>query len=386
MKAAFLVFKYLPFGGMQRNMLAIAKECAGRGHAVTVVCSRWRGERPDWLRIVELPLRAWDALRGNGGQMQQFHRAASAWLRENPQDLVVGFNKFPGLDAYYAADSCFASKAHGEKSWLYRLTPRAQVYLSFEKAVFGRDSRTRILEVSPRERQRFTDFYQTGAERFHPLPPGISRDRVSADDWRTVRDKLRHSLDIPDDAVVFLTVGSGFRTKGLDRSIQLLADWHSRQSRPARLLVAGSDKEDSFRQQAKRLGVSEQILFLGGRDDVPGLFQAADLVVHPAYRENTGNVLLEAMIAGRPVVATDVCGYAHYVTEAQMGEVLASPFAPAAFYQAVERILAVPDGEWRRRGARFSRREEIYSRPRVAADLLEEFCRATTPAKEAVSS
>jgi UDP-glucose:(heptosyl)LPS alpha-1,3-glucosyltransferase len=140
------------------------------------------------------------------------------------------------------------------------------------------------------------------------------------------------------------------------------------------LLIAGADKEDSFRQQAQRLGIQDKVKFLGGRNDVPALFQAADVVIHPAYRENTGNVLLEAMIAGRPVVATDVCGYAHYVNEADMGEVLPSPFSAAEFSAAVSRVLTVSDAEWRRRGLRFAEREEIYSRPAVAADLLEQFC------------
>lgn len=384
MKLAFVLYKYLPFGGMQRNMLAIARACAARQHDVTVICSRWHGEQPANMRVVELPVTGWNSLRGNGAQMQQFYRAFSAYLRKAPQDLVIGFNKFPELDAYYAADSCFASKAYEEKSWLYRLTPRAQIYLAYENAVFGQQSHTKILEVSAKERARFTKHYGTPAERFFPLPPGIGRDRASAENYRELRRDLRRSLEISDATQVFLTVGSGFRTKGLDRSIQLLADWEAKQQSPALLLVAGADKEESFRQQARRLGVQDRVLFLGGRDDVPALFQAADLVIHPAYKENTGNVLLEAMIAGRPVVASEVCGYAHYIVEAGLGEVLASPFSATAFYRAVERTLAVPDQQWRAQGTRFAKREDIYSRPAVAADLLEQFGAALMPAEGAV--
>src|SRR5690606_3754256 len=130
----------------------------------------------------------------------------------------------------------------------------------------------------------------------------------------------------------------------------------------------------AFRQQAQRLGVADSLRFLGGRDDVPALFQAADVVIHPAYRENTGNVLLEAMIAGRPVIATDVCGYAHYIDEAKMGVVLPSPFSSADFRKAVRNCLQVADEEWRRRGAGFAANSDIFSRPVVAADLLEGFC------------
>lgn len=46
------------------------------------------------------------------------------------------------------------------------------------------------------------------------------------------------------------------------------------------------------------------------------------MFLHPAYSENTGTVLLEAMVAGLPVIATDVCGYAHYIVDEHMGKVL----------------------------------------------------------------
>ncbi|MEX1033852.1 MAG: glycosyltransferase family 4 protein [Cellvibrionaceae bacterium] len=388
MKFAFILFKYIPFGGMQRNMLAIARACADRGHDITIICSQWQGEPLANMRVIQLPVSGWRRFGGNGTQMQQFHRAFRAQLHKEPQDLVVGFNKFPDLDVYYAADSCFASKAYEQKSWLYRLTPRAQVYLAFEKAVFSASGNTRILEVSPRERTQFIKHYGTPAERFFPLPPGIARDRAALEHGAELRRQTRRKLNIDDDTTVFLAVGSGFKTKGLDRSIQLVADWQAEQQSPAVLLVAGADKKAIFRQQARRLGVQDRVTFLGGRDDVPALFKAADLVLHPAYRENTGNVLLEAMIAGRPVLATDVCGYAHYVSDAQMGEVLASPFSATAFYRAAMRILAVANQEWRRRGAEFAKREDIYSRPAVAADLLEQFCRydgkATSSVKQAV--
>ena len=49
-------------------------------------------------------------------------------------------------------------------------------------------------------------------------------------------------------------------------------------------------------------------------------------MVHPAHNENTGTVLLEAIAAGLPVLATDVCGYADHITAAEAGTVLDSPF------------------------------------------------------------
>lgn len=53
---------------------------------------------------------------------------------------------------------------------------------------------------------------------------------------------------------------------------------------------------------------------------------AADLLLHPAYREAAGIVLLEAITAGLPVLTTAVCGYAHYIVDANCGEAITEPF------------------------------------------------------------
>ena len=47
MHLALALFRYFPFGGMQRDMLAIAQHAAERGHQVTIYCHTWQGARPD---------------------------------------------------------------------------------------------------------------------------------------------------------------------------------------------------------------------------------------------------------------------------------------------------------------------------------------------------
>lgn len=371
LKLAFVVFRYFSFGGMQRNMLAIAKACADQGFQVDVLCSAWQGERPSYLTVNELPVSGFR----NAAQMKQFAGRFQQVVKTADYDLVVGFNKFPGLDVYYAGDSCFATKAYEDRGWFYRQTLRSKVYLQYEAAVFGKASRTQILEVSANERSQFQKHYQTENARFHTLHPGINPNRRVSESDPAAQKAKRKELGVDEAALVFLAIGSGFKTKGLERSINLLAQWYKSAShhREAVLLVAGQDKETAFALQAKRLGVGDKVHFLGGRDDIPQLLQIADVVLHPAYRENTGNVLLEAMIAGRPVIATEVCGYAHYIADANMGVVLAKNFSIADYLNAVDEVLSVEDTVWRERGREFAGREEIYSRPQQVAQLLTQF-------------
>lgn len=366
MRFAFVLFKYFPFGGLQRDMLSIAKAGLERGHEITVICADWQGEWPKDLAVCCLPVRG----ISNDSKMRAFAREAERQLERMSFDLLVGFNKLPQLDVYYAADSCFATKALGERSWLYRLTPRARTYLNLESTVFSRNSHTRILELSTLERLSYQRYYQTPDARFHTLPPGIWKDhrRRKGEQGLTA---LRGALAIPENSRVLLAVGSGFKTKGVDRSIRLLADWQRECGGDAVLLIAGQDNPRAFERLARNLGIADKVFFLRGRDDIPDLLRIAEVLLHPARKENTGNVLLEAMVAGRPVITTDVCGYSYYVEAAQMGVVLSSPFSQTQYLEALDQILGQQNAKWQQRGADFAKRKDLYARPNRAIEFLE---------------
>ena len=103
---------------------------------------------------------------------------------------------------------------------------------------------------------------------------------------------------------------------------------------------AGADDPEPVRSLAERLGVSDRVHVLGPRDDVPALLQGADLLIHPARSEPGGAVLLEALVAGRPVLATGGCGYAAHVRTADAGAVLPEPFAQSALDAALSTLLS----------------------------------------------
>ena len=199
-----------------------------------------------------------------------------------------------------------------------------------EKAVFARNKSTQILLIAEQQRIEFMRFYGTEPERFNLLPPGIQKDRLAPANAASIRQEKRSELGLTSDTMVLLLVGSGFKTKGLDRAIKALAALPA----TARLLVVGQDNAEPFIKLAEECGVSSRVRFLGGRDDVSSLLLAADILVHPAYHENTGTVLLEAACAGLPVVTVDQCGYAHYLKTAKAGIVLTSPFSNQAFQAA----------------------------------------------------
>ncbi len=157
----------------------------------------------------------------------------------------------------------------------------------------------------------------------------------------------------------------------------------------AQLLAGGYDVEldlvgSTFRgyewyerdlvEQARRLGVSERVTFSGYRPSVWDSYAAADIAIVPSRIESFGNVAVEAMAIGRPVVATRVGGLPEIVEDAHTGLVVA-PDDVHGLRSALQRLLDDPD--WAtalgRNGSEVARRrftQERYERELTEAVLM----------------
>ncbi len=368
MRIAFSLFKYFPYGGLQRDCIKIAQECLQRGHSVDMFTLQTQGEIPKGINLHLLPQQCWR----NYKRYEKFADQVGEIVGQGDYAGLVGFNKMPHLDVYYAADPCFAAKV-AERNLFYRYAGRTRSFLAAEKAVFGQSSHTEILLISEPEREQFCRFYGTAADRIHLLPPGIQRDRLAGDNYQQLRIAKRQELALGSDEKMVLMVGSGFKTKGLDRSLRALAALPQSLRQRVKLFVVGQDNINPFLRLAKKLGVIDQLHFLAGRDDVPELLFAADLLIHPAYRELAGMVLLEAMAANLPVLASGVCGYSGYIRDAQNGIVLAEPFSQE---QMNESLMLMLTGErhhlWRSNGREYIEKHDIFSMPQRAVDVIEQ--------------
>lgn len=368
MKLAFCLFRYFQFGGLQRDFLRIAHECLKRGHTVDVYSMKWEGPHDPDLPVTLIPVKGWQ----NHTRSQSFVKNLKPFLTRQKYDLVVGFNKMPGLDVYYAADTCFQAKADAQHGRWYHFMPRYRHLLAYEKAVFARKSKTEILLISKTQQPEFMHYHATPAKRFHLLPPGIAKDRIAPANALEIRAMMRREFNLDDNEFLVLLVGSGFKTKGLDRILYGIAALPDEIKQRTRLFIIGKDNPAPFQAQAKQLSISGNIFFMGGRDDVSRFLLAADLLLHPAYNENTGTVLLEAVVSGLPVLTTDVCGYADYIKKSNTGIVLASPFQQTVFNQTLQDMLLSRQREiWRQNGLAFAREADIYSMPERAVDVIE---------------
>ncbi|MCZ6889220.1 MAG: glycosyltransferase family 4 protein, partial [Gammaproteobacteria bacterium] len=386
MQLAFCVFKVFEFGGISRDLRKITHECLARGHDVRIYTLKWQtgewnGEarnearaneetQASRLEVVTADVRAFT----NHERYARFAKWVAEHLERHPVDLVVGFNKMPGLDVYYAGDSCFEEKARTQRGWYYRMLPRYHRLAELERGVFGAEHLTKIFTIAPAQMPIFQQHYGTPEYRFFPLPPGIEKDRVASED-ADVRAELRREFQLADDDLLLLFIGSGFVKKGLDRVLNGLAALPAELARRTWLFVLGEDKRRAFEKMARRLKV-DRVRFLGGRDDVPRFLFGADAFVLPAYDEAAGIAIVEALVAGLPALVTSNCGYAPYVTEAGAGLVAQLPFRQESFdAQLVELLTSAKRSEWMAAGRKLAADPRLFRLVETAVELIEQFAR-----------
>ena len=368
MQLAFTLFKYFPFGGLQRDFLRIALACQARGNAIRVYTLSWEGDVPPGFEVVHVPVKA----LSNHRRYEKFADWVRKDLAARPADRLIGFNKMPGLDIYYCADPCYEDKARTLRSAMYRLSGRYRHFSAYERAVFAPQARTKILMISAVQQILYVKYYGTPSERLHLLPPGIDPDRRAPANVGEIRSSFRNEFHLADDDLLLVQIGSGFKTKGLDRSLKALAALPVPLRQRTRLIAIGQDDPKPFISQTRALGLGDRVRILKGRSDIPRFLLGADLLIHPAYNENTGTVLLEAVVAGLPVLSSAACGYAHYIEEAGAGRVVPLPFDQDSFNGILAAMLAdnAARRQWGANGLAWADKADIYSLPDRAADII----------------
>jgi phosphatidylinositol alpha-mannosyltransferase len=251
----------------------------------------------------------------------------------------------------------------GSQPWYTALKPYMQFVLT---RLDGR------IAVSPPARDFVMKYFEG---EYDVIPNGIDvaryGDHVEPFEW--ANDGTKRILFVGR----FEESRKGFRY--LIRALPLV-----RQQYPtAKLIVLGSGKPEKFEAQLERYGVTD-IEFKGfvSQEDKARYYASVDVCCVPSTgNESFGYVIVEPMAAGRPVVATDIPGYASVVTSEQNG-LLVEPCDPQALALALVRVLA--DRELRATlGANGRVSAQQYDWPNVAQQVLDAYERAAVRARGA---
>ena len=177
-------------------------------------------------------------------------------------------------------------------------------------------------------------------------------DHSNFDVPREVRVELRKKTGFTHSHKVVTVVANLIPYKGhaelLDAAAAVLDQIPS-----SRFWLVGRDRgiEKYLKQKARELGILNRVIFAGERSDIPNILAASDILVLPSHEEGFSNVILEAMAAGLPLVATRVGGAQEAVLDGVTGW-LVQPNRPKELATKIVDLLNNPkrSKEWGERG------------------------------------
>ncbi len=357
-------FYYPKHGGISEHIRSLSRELAYRGHEVVVITGRRNGEvlvdgpRVETIgRSIEIPYNGSLSSVTIGLRLRSSMRALLR--RERPDILHLHNPLMPTLPllALSTAEVPVVATLHSSY-------PR-DAWVDLMRAPLGRLwSRIRTaIPVSPAAHRTVAGRFRAD---FRIVPNGVDYADIMAACSRIHRAQDRRP------AILF--AGASVPRKGLSVLVQAFTLLRGR-GVDAELIVAG-DGPGSARAAGKvPRKFRGDVRFLGSlpRSRLLECYAACDIFCAPSLgRESFGMVLMEAMAAGLPVVASDIDGYRDVVTHGKEG-ILTTPGDPATLSQALESLLMDPGarralGECgRRKAAGFAwpvigrRMEEIYS-------------------------
>ena len=321
------VLTSLGMGGAERQVVALAKRMAGRGHTVALLILRPRlaDQWPTAISVVHL-----DMYRTPFSLLSGMARGRR-FLREFRPDLLHshGFhaNIVARLLRIFKPHPAVLSTVHNinEGGWLRMLAYRLTDFLA-----------CRTTAVSHAVAERFVNRKAISQQKCIVVPNGIDIDEFVPGFDRRARTRTAMGAS---NHFIWLSAGRVVRAKDYPNLLRAYAQ--VRASRPdSQLWIAGARASAAYSSSlhtlATELSLADSVRWLGLCRDMPSLLDAADAFVLASAWEGMPLAVGEAMAMEKPVVATDVGGVSELVGDAG---VIVPPNAPDALAQAMLQLM-----------------------------------------------
>jgi len=320
----------LILGGAQENTLITCKLLAERGHDVTLITGpalgpegqlfdQTKGQKYNVLVVSEMR-RAIRPVR----DFVSYYKVKGLLGRLRP-DIVHTHSAKAGIVGRYAGWSLKGKWAkdrpavvhtiHGLAFHPYQSRVLNRCYIAAEKA-------------AARRTDHFISVADAMTDQARAAGIGVDKPYVTAysaiDEEHFLepipderRREFRRQHDIPDDAIVLVTIARLFMLKGHDYIIESARELSQRFENCIWLFVGDGNLTARYKQQIEELGLSDRFRFTGlvPPDEVPLAIQSSDVLVHCSLREGLARTLPQAMLCGRPAISFDVDGAREVVNE-----------------------------------------------------------------------
>ncbi|MBF0308240.1 MAG: glycosyltransferase family 4 protein [Magnetococcales bacterium] len=310
--------RFSAFGGAERFLDRALESLRRQGAQVSIVARSWDGGSAAVNGVVCNPFFLGRLWRDAG-----FAWGVCRLLSSRDGVLVQSHERLPCCDIYRAGDGVHAvwlEQRGRVVSGLRRFLDRYSPYHAYTRFMEGRLYRSPRLKAvicnSAMVKEEIQENYGVDESLLHVIYNGVDSEAFHPDLKVRHREALRREWKIPEEAVLFLFLGSGYQRKGLAQVLTALA----RQTDEAWLMVVGQEKSlRRYKRMAARLGLKDRVRFAGAQPDVGPFYGAADAFVLPSLYDPFANAVLEAMACGLPVITSRKCGAVDLIADGENG-------------------------------------------------------------------
>lgn len=321
MKKVFFYTDTPIHGGAERHMLLLAKNLNKEKYQVALVCSTYK-QLNQWCREWEeagLPVHRLNVTHKHD---PRHHSQLKKLLAKEQPDLVHVHLWNPGGCRY------LFSAINKETTRLIATEhdpfPLSGLKKTIKKKCLKKTDHT--ITVSDANKKLCLQLYPEFKHKISTVHNGID---LAAFEKRLRhfstqhRDKLREQLFCakPEDFVI-LSIAELHPRKGLKYLLEAYAEIQSKEPKTRLIIVGEGPERKTLEKIMKKLELTDRVLLIGRQEDIPHILASANLFVLASVKEAFGLVLLEAMAAQVPIVATEVGGIPEIVQNHKNGELV----------------------------------------------------------------
>lgn len=308
--------KYRPDGGAERFISRALEALDDQNIDLNIITRQWEGKpNPKWKIHLCNP-----AKYGRVSREKGFASAAQRCWKQEHFDIVQSHERIPGCDIFRAGDGAHrvwleqrARVVSPLQRLITRISPYHRYVLRAEEEMFHSPALKKIICNSEMVKRDIIRCYGVHEDRFEVIYNAIDAQKFipATPEQRALS---RENLSIPQSAVALIYVGSGFERKGLKPAIEAIA------ASDRYLIIVGQDKDQKrYEHLAQQSGCADRVRFAGVQNHVLPYYHAADGMILPTLYDPFPNVILEAMACGLPVITSQTCGGAEFITEGREG-------------------------------------------------------------------
>ena len=339
-------------GGLERVIELLANEWKKLGNEVKVFCIHSGGETAEKLKDeagVEVLI-----FESDTDKLREY-------ITKNPPSVVNTHFLHEGIEVFYERGIPIVEVIHNMYVFLdygqWCFEERKYGYVDRYIAVSGCAKDVFLKKFPEARKEKITVIGNSfGIPETETIPddnsktgtdmPGVEPVDDLAD--KSCRMKIRNEFKIPEDAFIFLAVGSIDPRKNNLGMIKAFAGLRKQTDRECRLLLAGSESDEAYAKKVRKLVEKEKmqdsVIFAGQRSDVSDLMKASDAMLMISYFEGWSVAATEAIAAGLPLIHSR-CGSAEeLICGGQNGILVDNPLRDIAGYSFEDLLDAMEEG------------------------------------------